>query len=199
MNKIRTSDEELNEKLISQVIQRGGTIKVIAEDEWLSMRSMKVPEIGISGYTYIHNVHSNGKAVAILPYKGNLILLRREIVPPWGIDAPIACSITGACDVPSESPRQTAARELLEEAGYRATPAELLYLGECYGTKATDTIFDLYAIDVTGMKQGEALGDGSLLEQEASTCWVKRQAAARCQDPLVSIMLMRLIYLFPEE
>lgn len=185
----------------TQVKNKGGSVQYIAGNKWLCLKEMKVPKIGISGYTFIHNVHSAGHCVAILPFvedAGGRFLLREEIVPPWGL-TPSRCSITGAWDDQTESFSETASRELYEESGYKANPGGLISLGTCRGTKATDTIFHLYAINVAGLDLSDAPGDGSPLETKASTVWCKPEEAVQCADPLVALMIMRLraVYYFP--
>ena len=66
------------------------------------------------------------------------------------------------------TPRQTAAIELLEEAGYTADEVDFISLGTVRSSKSSDTTNFLYAVDVTGLPRGEALGDGSELSAEGS-------------------------------
>lgn len=187
-----------SDSLEFQVAYHGGTVDVLAEDKWLSLRSMKVPELGITGYTYTHNPHCHGHAVAVLPfinggYDEMQVLLREEIVPPWGL-APTRCAITGAWDHTGETYHATAARELYEEGGFSVEPEKLIPLGTCRGTKATDIVIHLYAADVTGMTALDTLpGDGSSLEQIASTYWCDVKEAGQSQDPLIGVMLMRYL------
>lgn len=50
----------------------------------------------------------------------------------------------------------------------------------------------LFCVDVTGLHQGRATGDGSKLEEEGSTQWVQELEAFNCSDPTVSTMVGRL-------
>lgn len=181
--------------LHDQVAYHKGTIEDIGGDRWLTLRSMKVPILGIDGYTYAHSSHMQGHAVAVLPYVDGeeaTFLLRNEVVPPWGLE-PIFCAITGAWDHEGEDFVQTAARELFEEAGFRVYPEALVPLGTCRGIKSSDDTFHLFAIGVAGLPRQTPPGDGSLLEQRATTVWCSLDDVARCKDPLVSVMVMRLI------
>jgi len=172
----------------------GAVVEEVGGDEWLALRRLKVPSLQINGYTYSHEGRCNGKIVAVLPYritaKGHEVLLRTEIVPPWGLTA-VPCAITGGCDHEGEEPAQVALRELEEEAGYAVPPEYLISLGDCRGTKSTDTTFYLFTCDVSQMIAGEAKGDGSHLEEIGGTLWT--QSPEKCKDPLVGTMALRLI------
>ena len=168
----------------------------LTDNKWLNLRELKVPELGINGYVYSHEVRCHGEIVAVLPFRrhpgGDMeVLLRTEIVPPWSL-SPQGCAITGGCDHEGEAPSQVALRELEEEAGYAGTPP-FIRLGTCRGTKSTDTLYHLFAVDVEGLTPGEAKGDGSALEAAGGTQWSTQPEV--CQDPLVGIMYVRLMRL----
>lgn len=169
-------------------------VETLADNEWLALLNLKAPHLGIDGYVFSHEGRCNGNIVAILPYRrvgkdAWEALLRDEVVPPWGLSSSL-CAITGGCDHDDEEPVEVARRELKEEAGYDVPVEELRSLGTCRGTKSTDTVFHLFTLDVTSMEQGEATGDGSRLEDEASTAWSSEPE--KCDDPLVSVMWARL-------
>ena len=190
-------------KLEDEVRYYGGTIETMAGDKWKSLKVMRVPSRGVSGYTYSHEEHSHGVGVAILPYrfKGGYgadeppeleALLRVETVPPWGLN-PTVCAITGSWDHEGESFEQIAVRELLEEAGYTVTEKDMRGHGTCRVSKGSDTMMMLFSVDVTEMPQGKATGDGSRLEKEGATRWVALVGAFLCEDPVVSVMAGRLM------
>jgi len=187
-------------KLNLEVEYYGGQINNLTPNsKWVSLHRIQVPQKGIQGYDYSHDVHGHGHGVAVLPYRQNKeLLLRKEIVPPWGL-SPSLCSITGSWDHPEEDFLQTAVRELHEEAGYLLTPSEVedrfLSLGTCRVSKATDSVYHLYAVDVTGLIQEEPPGDGSELERQATTEWVT-DIPDDLQDPLVAVILLRLMKRF---
>lgn len=167
-------------------------VETLADNEWLALLLLKAPHLGIDGYVFSHEARCNGNIVAILPYRrvgkdAWEALLRDEVVPPWGLSSSL-CAITGGCDHEGEEPVEVAIRELKEEAGYDVSALDVL--GTCRGTKSTDTVFHLFAVDVTSMEPGEATGDGSRLEDEASTSWSADPET--CDDPLVSVMWARL-------
>jgi len=178
-----------------EVAYFGGTIETLAGDKWKSLKVMRVPSKGIDGYTYAHEEHSHGVGVAILPYSegpaGMRVLLRIELVPPWGL-VPSLCAITGSWDHEGESFEQVAVRELMEEAGYQVTEEMLDSLGACRLSKGSDTKMMMFGVDVTGLPQGKATGDGSKLEDSGSTKWVQELEAFNCADPTVSVMVGRL-------
>lgn len=170
------------------------TVETLADNEWLTLHTLKAPHMGINGYIFSHEVRCKGQIVAILPYRRVAkdeweALLRDEVVPPWGLSSSV-CSITGGCDHEDEEPVEVAKRELKEEAGYDVPLEAFHSLGTCRGTKSTDTVYHLFGVDVTGEEAGEATGDGSQLEDEASTVWSSEPET--CDDPLVSVMWARI-------
>lgn len=168
-------------------------IMTLHENKWLSLKEMKDPENGVHGYVYSHETRCNGEIVAILPYKRRLgqlhWLLRKEITPCWEM-APVISSITGGVDI-ARAVRETAQHELLEEAGYAIGLDRLVALGTCYGTKSSDTTYHLYTADLSNVKRGKAVGDGSELEAMAHCFWSGSIDDAR--DPFVYIMYYRIM------
>ena len=172
-------------------------IKSLYENEWLSLRQIVDPEKGISGYTYSHETRCNGQVVAVLPYMRRredgpplAFLLRYEVCPAWGLEH-LPCAITGGMDKPGKSPLYIANLELAEEAGIHNVPPERWApLGACRGTKSTDTVYHLFAVDVTDLPEEKPQGDGSRLEAEAYCRWDIDPTLS--VDPLVPTMAMRL-------
>ena len=182
--------------LATEVALRGGIVETLCPNDWVDLRVMRVPSMGINGYVFAHEAHGRGHGVAVLPFRRlahgkNEILLRKEVVPPWGLD-PSFCAITGSWDHEGEGFAETATRELYEEAGFRASPEGLIPLGTCRGTKGLDTLYYLFGVNVTLLEQEEAPGDGSEVEAQATTEWLSGPPV-ECPDPLIPTMLLRLI------
>lgn len=166
--------------------------------EYLELRKLEDQERGINGYYYSHEKRCNGKIVAILPYVLNVhsdkrepfyYLLRHELTPCWDIDNNIISSITGGFE--HETPEDTAVEEMKEEAGYDIDKNELESLGTCYGTKSTDTVYYLYAVDLNGKEAYEAEGDGSYLESQAQCFWTRDIEEA--MDPITYVLYHKLV------
>jgi hypothetical protein len=158
-------------------------------DEWLELRRLTDPENGVNGYTYYHEVRCNGAVVSVLPFRyledGSIeYLLRQEVTPCWTMEQ-VPSSFTGG--VETEDPTEDALRELEEEAGFVVD--QLIPLGTCRGPKCADTVYHLFAADVTGLQEGTHEGDGSAFEAAADNVWVKQIHA---EDPLVYVLAMRL-------
>jgi len=171
-------------------------IRELWSNNWLAVKEVVEPDKGVKGYSFLHEKRCGGKIVVLMPYKidkDNSVwyLLRKEVTPCWGMDQ-VVSSITGG--VEHDDVLNTAINELKEEAGYICTPDELIPLGTTYGTKSTDTVYSLFAIDVTSKKQGTATGDGSKLEAMAECGWGRDIDVARSKDPQVSVAWLRLQY-----
>lgn len=161
---------------------------------WLSLKRIVSPKHGISGYDYSHETRCQGRIVALLPFRYSHFkveyLLRSEITPCWGLHHQLS-AITGAWE--GKDPKDDAVRELLEEAGYSVTTDDLVSLGKSYASKSADTVYDLYSVNLTGLTSGIATGDGSTLEDNATTQWVSGIDIGDIMDPQVSVMYVRLI------
>lgn len=168
--------------------------ELLHANEWVSLRKVVAPDLGISGYVYSHETRCGGRIVAVLPFRitpaGLQVMVKCEVTPCWSVDEPIPSALTGGWE--GGDPAEDAVRELWEEAGYEATTDELLRLGSCRGTKSTDTVYDLYAVDVTRKVQQEAPGDGTRLESEAETRWLDDDDVNIISDPVVALVYLRL-------
>lgn len=147
------------------------------------------------GYVYSHESRCNGAIVAVLGYRrvgkdAWEYLVRKEECPPWGSEQ-VLCSLTGGMDEEGENPVDCAARELKEEGGYDVPSESLIDLGTCRGTKSSDTVYHLFAVDLEEVDQGEAEGDGTAQEEDATVKWVYSKELAKSPDPLLSILYMR--------
>lgn len=167
--------------------------ETIHETKWLSLRQVVAPERGINGYVYSHETRCQGRIVAVLPYRytptGRQYLVRSEVTPCWSME-PTLSAITGAWE--GRDIADDAVRELWEEAGYVISHRDLIRLGKSYASKSADTIYYLYACDLTGREAHPAPGDGSHLEAEGSTVWLDLDALADVRDPQVAVMALRL-------
>lgn len=169
---------------------------LLHENEWLSLWKMRDPDQGVHGYIYSHESRCQGQIVAILPYRltpsGQYeFYIRYEVTPPWGME-PAASSITGGVEH-AMTPMEAAREELWEEAGYQASAKMIESLGTCRGVKSSDTEYYLYAVDLTEHKQsGEATGDGSALEAQATMKW--QASVLQGEDPLLGMLFTRWLY-----
>lgn len=168
---------------------------ILCDTPWLSLIKMVKPEDGIMGYIYSHETRCNGKIVAVLPFREESdgqrsYLIRNEFTPCWGFEN-VDSSITGG--VEHEDQRDTAVEEMAQEAGYEITKEDLIPLGTSFASKSADTIYYLFAVNLTGREKTlKGDGDGSLLEKKATMHWVAESEIPKIRDPQVSVMYVRL-------
>lgn len=165
--------------------------EILYENEWVDLRVMREPESGVNGYVFSHERRCDGNIVAVLPFnpEEGTYWLREEVTPCWGM-APSLSALTGGVES-GDTPETCAIEELREEAGILALPKHLISLGTCRGTKSTDTIYHLFAVDVTHATGRMAImGDGSCLESLARMVVVHDIAGA--VDPLAYVLHYRL-------
>lgn len=166
------------------------TNESLYKTQWVELMKRTSDEDGT--YIYIREPWLiDGQAVSILPYRftgGHLeILVRCEMA-----DVPVVGTIKGGCDKEGELIGQTAVRELLEEAGYSVKPSMLTYLGTARTSKLNTTTMNLFAVELTRVAQGEAIGDGTLNEANAYCKWISEEESYDLQDPIVHTSLLRL-------
>jgi len=174
------------------------TIETLLDNNWLSVKKITYPERKVPGYVFSHEASCNGHKVAVLPYRYNekgirQYLLRNEYTPCWDEEELVISSITGG--VIDNDPVKTCVEELEEEAGYRVNPLKLQHLGKCFGVKSADTIYHLFTIDLTDVVQGKPTTTDSQ-EQESYCYWTEDADIVFAEDPLVSVMFVRLESLF---
>lgn len=168
---------------------------------WLSLNK-KTMDNG-SEYVYVSAPWCGSEGVSILPFRkteteGGFhrveFLGRYEICPAHSDDIEL-CSITGGMDKEGESPVFTARRELIEEAGYEAPIENFIYLGTVRSSKASDNTTHLFGIDIDseGVKEVEAIGDGTLIELGAYCSWINTSTLGHSKDPLLHASYIRLI------
>lgn len=168
-------------------------MNTLFKGKWVEVREK-------NGYEYLHNTWCNGVGVAIVPFKkdenGQTIYLGRyENNSAHGTTTPQLCSITGGYDNSDKfTIEQCVLNELEEEGGFRATVNNLIPLGSCKPSKASDGVNHLFAIDldVAKAQEVEATGDGTGGEVGAYCEWVTKKQAIECQDPLFAQMISRL-------
>lgn len=177
---------------------------VLFENKWISVLERELDN-GIK-WTFATHPWCGAAGVAILPFRREVVnpgwnyselryLGRVEICPAHSPE-PELTAVAGGMDKEGESPIDVAVRELQEETGYIATVKDMIPLGDCRPSKGTDTRMFLFAVDVTDLEKSKATGDGSLIEQLASTKWINKNEAVFCKDPLVSALVGRLdVYL----
>jgi len=162
-----------------------------------------------SGYTFSHEPKWNDVGVGILPYAigedGEISFLAvREKRPVHG-DIFKTYALTGGYDDSSITPAQCALKELQEESGFVASPDRLTYFGMFNTTKMSTATMHLFAINVTGLKQGDRTTDGSMVEQNAYPLWIGFKELILEGDNLLSKMANLLflqlkgLHTFPKE
>lgn len=166
--------------------------KTLYHNRWLSLKE-------IDGYVFSHEERCEGHIVAVLPFRYNdghdarEFLIRDEWNIAWG--GINVASITGGMDHGDETPETCAVRETEEEAGYIVPDHEyqkrVIDLGMMRGAKSSDTVYHLFAIDVTGLDRGEAKGDGSADELKSSCRW-SPGIPNETQDPFLYALFQRL-------
>lgn len=180
-------------------------MKKISEQTLFSHKWAEIKEIKTDkgSYVYHHQNWSNGEGVAILAYRRVLsdltptvkviqVLGRYEICPAHDLDFEL-CSITGGMDKEGEPSYETAKRELLEEAGYDVDVNKLVYLGELYPSKQSDTLVHTFAVEITNEVQQEIVGDGTMGEEGAYCQWMPIElAVTESKDPILHSMIAKL-------
>ncbi len=125
-----------------------------------------------TGYVY----EKNGKGVAIIPYRigpnGKEVLIRDEYTP---IHDTVLSIITGGKEPDEKGSdwwRDTARRELEEEAGIVADRRWFEYVGELLAAGSQKDLDVMCIVDVTGLPQKKPSTDGSIYEKKSVNMWV---------------------------
>ena len=171
-------------------------------NRWLSLKKLT----GVTGdYVYSHEERCKGHIVAVLPYipdaanADTVIIARKEFTPPWG-DGLHLSSITGGVDENElDNPILAASRELFEETGMKVPVGDFISLDVIHGTKSTDTIYHLFAVDVTSALKDfkETSGEeGDENEKRAHNCQIKAESANNdIEDPILYALIHRFNHL----
>jgi hypothetical protein len=163
---------------------------IIHQTPWIELREKE-------GYIYMHCPKWNGIAVAVLPFRrtntgyGFEFLGIHEARPNHGGESWLA-SLTGAYDNRDLTIEETALKELREEAGYVCTEDELIPMGWVFGSKGSDSIDNLFAVEITNDTPIVAIeGDGSAIEANAIPEWVDHMQALNSKDMILITMISR--------
>lgn len=136
----------------------------------LKIKRLKINKI--SG-NYLQIEDNAPHKVALLPYKledhKKKILCRMEPIAARKFRKEI-CSFTGTGEI-GETPQETAVRELFEESGFQVDTSLLEDLGIIYTSKITNSFYNCFAIDLTGIPGETPPGDGSVIEKYSRNFW----------------------------
>lgn len=118
--------------------------------------SVRVDNVQINGRNTIREVVEHWGSAAILPLLDNKIIMEKQY--RYAIDKELYEIPAGTLEK-GESPEECAARELVEETGYRASKLEKL--GKCYMTPGycTELIHFFVATDLERVKEHEMDAD----------------------------------------
>jgi 8-oxo-dGTP pyrophosphatase MutT (NUDIX family) len=165
-------------------------MKVIAETPYFDF----VQFAGQSG------LHIKIPSVAVLPYTvdengivNQIGILREQNQLREGGFAKTL--ITGSIEVSDEDTLATAVRELYEEGGFNMNGGPVdkwTYLGGFHDSKDSDRIIPTFAVDVTGVEQEPAQGDGTPQEQNSKLEMVDVNVALQTNELLVLGSFLRL-------
>lgn len=177
--------------------QRVPGATVVHSTPWLELHEL-------NGYVFSHSPKWKGVAVAILPYRTSPapggqkleFLAVMESRPAHGGGEYIS-SITGAYDNADKySLEQCALNELEEEGGYHAWKKEVVSLGWVNGSKSSDGIDHLFAVEITpDDEQVESKGDGSAGETNLRPVWITGAQVINSKDMILITMYCRLLHL----
>lgn len=167
--------------------------KLVHHTSRVSLYGVPDPHADDGVCVYSHETRCQGRIMAILPWQdnkgGRRYLAKTEITPSWG-PGPQVGAITGGWE--GGDIADDAVRELAEETGYEAGKGELVNLGECYAGKSADTVYSLFAVDLTGRRPGPLAGDGSRDEAASPPVWLTAAELLQVKDPQVAVMYLRL-------
>ena len=143
-------------------------------------------------YYYAH--FGYGRAVAILPFRHTAadleLLARLEVRPSHGAGMELG-AITGRYDNPAISLLACAVKEVSEEAGYIVDPDTVIDLGETWDSKVTDSIYHLFAVDISdpAIRRCEAVDVGP---ETGYPQWITPAEVSRTTDPILAMTYLRL-------
>lgn len=145
-------------------------------------------------YEYLKN-KGEGVLVLMVDRTNSKFLCRFENTPvhnedPDSIDP---TSLTGTID-PGYTQEETVVKETLEESGYDISAKELVPLGYCYGSKASDTRLFMYAVWMDEESHDEICygeGDGTKGEEDAHCRWLDLNRIGDLNSPAVALAALR--------
>jgi len=103
--------------------------------------------------------------------------------------------ITGTVEYEDDSLLLTAIRELKEEGGFSLpedSSERWIFLGPVYPYKDSDYMIPTFAVDVTGLTQEEALGDGSEKEEKSELLMIDVSEGISSNEAIVLAAFLRL-------
>jgi 8-oxo-dGTP pyrophosphatase MutT (NUDIX family) len=163
--------------------------EILVRTPWVELRRVTAPELGVKGIDYLHETRSGGRLVAVLPYRtgptGLSFLLRKEFNPSWSLTRTFHTCVTGG--VEHGDPERTAVEEIKEEAGYSIDVSRLKHLGRFMAYKGADSLYDLYAADISGL---EALAPSTLDSVELRSSIVWASDPERIADDLLTLAIV---------
>lgn len=120
---------------------------------------VRVDKVQINGRQTIREIVEHNGSAAILPLIGNMIIMEKQY--RHAINKELYEIPAGTLEK-VESPEECAARELVEETGYKA--GKLEFLGKCYMTPGycTELIHFFVATDLQEVKEHEMDDDEQL-------------------------------------
>ena len=168
----------------------------LQHNDWVSLMHMSSPKEKIYKYIYSTETRCDGKIAAFIPYQKNgenlRMLVRCEATPCWNFNEPVPSSFTGAVEK-GETPLETVIHELKEEGGYIADSGQVINLGQVFGTKSTDTIYFLFAVDLTEAGTPDKLTCETELEKRSYNVWIDARDSFEISDSLFGCIAYRLL------
>jgi len=148
-----------------------GSMVPVKESQFINIYSRRVPTGQYRHFA--HNPWCNGIGVGVLPYRtmnGSVEFLGRyEICAAHGDDAKLGLIVGGFDNMDTLSMEGCVLNELLEEGGIASSEESLVFLGKVRPNKGSDTVEYLFAVDVSGLTQGELSGTDA---QDSFTKWI---------------------------
>lgn len=141
---------------------------VLFETKWVKIRQSP------KGHQYLERRGRDSIAILLVRIGENgnpeALIRHQYLCVSDNDDDVFACPITGSIEE-DEDPRDTAAREAFEEAGYAVELHKTCYIGKYIAsTQANETVY-LYVSNVTGMEPTEPKGDGGYHESISKNVW----------------------------
>ena len=163
---------------------------VLFEDKWFQV-------VDVEGQIGLKNKEMS---VAIMPYRVNELGVITEIgllkeLNYFREGNYAQTLITGTIEKEDDSLLLAAKRELLEEGGFELTEDDnerWLFLGPIYLYKTSDQMIPVFAVDVTGVEQRKAVGDGSVKEEKSELEMVEIGNGISSSESLVLSSFLKL-------
>jgi len=183
-------DKEINKMKLKEILEdyENKADKTLWKNEWISVKEKD------GWYTYTHQEKSGGKAVAVLAYSIDpLMILGRYEKTPCHNDGVSLTALTGMVEK-GNSPLETAIRELEEESGIKMDAEDFQSLGFTRPGKSSDTIMYLFAVKIP-FEEGEYIGKGDGTKgEEGSYCkFVSIDEAINSKSETISAMILRAL------